>query len=416
MNRQHYDVVVAGGGISGTMAAIAAASDGCRTLLIERYAALGGMATLGLVQPITTWGLKGHYVVGGRGRKLLESLRDTDLNASTPLTHYGPTCDTEHLKRRLEEAALDAGVSLLYHTWITGIQKKEDVVTQLNLFSKAGAATIAGDVIIDATGDADIASYAGVPCVEDSQGITLMFIVAGIKRKQCPPLSDIQSIWQKHKIVYRSLALFWHPREDAAYMNVTEVEGRNGLDPWDLTEATITCRKQAWQILDILKAHVSGFEDAYIEQTASALGVRETRRIQGRYLLTKEDALTGADFPDTIARAGCPVDVHGAQNNGLGDYRALSKSYGVPYRCLTTELFRNLIVTGRPISTDHTVHSSVRRMAPGSALGEAAGVAASMAIKGGGDVRSVSVPDLRRELVKHGAILTPEPGPDAVNG
>ena len=405
--KHQYDVIVAGGGISGTMAAIAAATEGRRTLLIERYAALGGMATLGLVQPITTWGIRGNYVVGGRGRKILDDLAEKCPGSTTPMSHYGPTCDAEYLKRSLEEVALESGVKLLYHAWITGVEKKGDALTGLQVISKAGPMTLHGDVFIDATGDADVAASAGVPFDEDTQGITLMFIVAGINREKCPSNGEIGEIWNQHKIGYRCLALFWHPRKDAAYMNVTEVEGSNGLDPWALTDATIDCRRQAWQTLEILKTHVPGFENAYIEQTAPALGVRETRRIRGRYTLTKDDVLAGVDFPDTIARASCPVDIHGSANGGKGEYGGLKKSYGIPYRCLTTDSIRNLIVTGRPISSDHVAHSSLRRMGPGFALGEAAGLAAALGCASG-DVRSVSIPALRCALESHGAILKAE--------
>jgi hypothetical protein len=190
-------------------------------------------------------------------------------------------------------------------------------------------------------------------------------------------------------------------------MNVTELEGLSGLDPWDLTQCTIECRKQAWQILEVMQKHVPGFENAYISQTAPALGVRETRRIRGGYILTKDDVLSGADFPDTIARAGCPVDVHGSQNDGLGEYGSVNQSYGIPYRSLITESLSNLIVTGRPISADHIAHSSLRRMAPGFALGEAAGVAAGIAANNG-DVRNVPTDQLRKSLEGYGAVLEPE--------
>ncbi len=123
--------------------------------------------------------------------------------------------------------------------------------------------------------------------------------------------------------------------------------------------------------------------------------------------MTQEDVLTGADFQDTIARASCLVDVHGSQDGGCGDYRTLKRSYGIPYRSLRIDSIRNLIVTGRPISVDHTAHLSLRRMDPGFALGEAAGVAATLAIRSG-DVRSVSVSDLQRKLEDYGAILAPE--------
>lgn len=250
-------------------------------------------------------------------------------------------------------------------------------------------------------------TMAAIAAAEDNQGISLMFILAGIDKEKAPPVSEIKKIWDENKIGYRGIAFFWHPRQDAAYMNVTEVEGLSGLDPWQLTEATIECRKQAWQVTEIFKDKVSGFENAYIEQTAPTLGVRETRRIHGQYILTVDDVFAGGDFPDVIARASCPVDVHGSENAGKGQYGHLEKSYGIPYRSLITNEISKLIVTGRPISADHIAHSSLRRMAPGFGLGEAAGVAAGMA-HSSGDLRTLSTEDLRSKLEGYGAILEPE--------
>jgi hypothetical protein len=178
----------------------------------------------------------------------------------------------------LENTALDVGVELLYHTWTTGVEQEKDALTGLRVISKAGPQTIHGHMFVDATGDGDVAAFADVPFDEDSHGITLMFIVSGIKRDCCPSNDEIKRIWNEHKVSYSGLAIFWHPRKDTAYMKVTEVEG---LDPWDLTKATIECRRQAWLALEVLQTHVPGVERAYLEQTAPALGVRETRRWPG---------------------------------------------------------------------------------------------------------------------------------------
>lgn len=403
-----FDVIVAGGGISGTMAAIAAAREGARTLLIERYSALGGMATLGLVQPITTWGLGRRYVVGGTGRAMLDTLAARATDAATPMSTYGPVCDAEYLKFELECRALGAGVNLLYHSWVHGVELGADgSIERLRVLSKQGHTELTGSIVIDATGDADIAAASGVPCETGSQGISLMMIIAGIDRARCPEPKAIAAIYNTHRVGYRGVAIFWHPRPDAAYFNVTEVEGADGLNPLDLTRATIECRRQAWQILDIFRTHVPGFDSAYMAQTAPALGVRETRRIIGSYRLTVDDVLAGREFGDGIARAGCPLDIHGSENAGKGTYSGLRRSYGIPYRTLISAGGRNLIVTGRPISADRVAHSSLRRMAPGFALGEAAGVAASMAVDTG-DVRAVDMPRLRNRLEHYGAILGPE--------
>ena len=406
---QDYDVLVAGGGIAGTMAAIAAARDGARVLLVERYAALGGMGTLGLVQPITTWGIRGHYNCGGTGRKLLEELAAVP-GAATAMAHYGPSCDAEALKFALENAAIEAGVQLLYHTWIRDVTMDEGTIRAVHAFAKQGDFDLRAKVVVDATGDADLVAAAGAPFVLGGQGVSLMFLVGGIDRTRCPDRNQIGAIYAEHKVGYRGLALFWHPRPDAAYFNVTEVEHANVLDAAGLTDATITCRREAWQILAIVREHVPGFENAYISETASALGVRESRRLRGVHTLTGEEACAGTDFPDAIARASCPVDIHGSQEGGKGTYHGLRQSYGIPYRCLIAEGFRNLLVAGRPISSDHAAHSSLRRMAPGFAIGEAAGIAAALAARDDGDVHAVSVPAVQQALRNYDAILDPDPG------
>ncbi len=403
-----FDVVVAGGGISGTMAAIAAGREGARVLLVERYAALGGMATLGLVQPITTWGINGTYVIGGTARRILEGMIEREPDSATELTHYGPTCDAEYLKRELEQAALDHGVSLLYHSWISGVDRDGDRITALRAVSKSGELELRGDLFVDATGDGDLAVAAGVPIEEGSQGITLMFLLSGVERERCPEYQEMRELYrQAGPLSYRLLCIFWAQRPDSVYVNMTEVEDLDGCDVGDLTYATIECRRQAWGILDAFRGSIPGFENAYIAQTAPALGVRESRHVQGRYILTGEDVVTGKSFEDTIARAACPVDIHGSQNAGLGEYSGVKRSYGVPWRCLVTEQMSNLIVTGRCISADHVAHSSVRRMAPGSALGEAAGLGAAMSLAHG-DVRTLPVEPLQEKLRSYGAILDPE--------
>lgn len=403
------DVVVVGGGISGTMAAIAAARQGRKTLLIERYGALGGMATLGLVQPITTWGINDTYVIGGTGKLILENLALKDSQATTAMSTYGPTCDAEYLKKELEDIAIENGVTLLYHTWVKSVEmKSSDVISHITAFSKSGDFNIYGRVFIDATGDGDICAFAGVPfesseSSEGQQAMTLMMIVSGIDQDRILKREEMQEIWNKHRVNTRQLTLFWHPRRGSTYVNMTSISSLNGLDPDDLTKAEIECRKQAWGILDVFRNHMPGFENAYIEQTASSLGVRETRRIKGQYILSADDVLSSKEFGDSIARASCPIDIH-PRNNQPAVYQVLKKSYSIPYRTLITNEISNLIATGRCISTDQEAHSSVRRMAPGFALGEAAGIAADLSLEDE-DVRNISVDQLQSILKSYGGII-----------
>ncbi|NLC44249.1 MAG: FAD-dependent oxidoreductase [Clostridiales bacterium] len=404
-----FDIVVIGGGISGTMAAIASARQGSKTLLIDRYGALGGMATSGLVQPITTWGINDSYVISGTGKKILENMASKHDQAATAMSTYGPTCDAEYLKKELEDIAIENGVSLLYHTWVRSVEMKStDVISHITAFSKNGDFNIYGKVFIDATADGDICAFAGVPfeSSEDSEGqqaMTLMMIVSGIDQDRILDREKMQEIWDKHRVNSRQLTLFWHPRKGSTYVNMTSISSLNGLDPTDLTKATIECRKQAWDILDVFRNYMPGFENAYIEQTAPTLGIRETRRIKGQYILSADDILSGREFNDSIARASCPIDIH-PRNNEPAVYQVLKKSYSIPYRALITNEISNLIATGRCISTDQEAHSSVRRMGPGFALGEAAGIAAALALENN-DVRNISINQLQTILKSYNGII-----------
>jgi len=409
---EQYDVVVIGGGIAGTMAAIAAAREGSRTLLVERYSALGGMGTLGLVQPITTWGINGRYIIGGTGKRILEELVAEDKSAATKMSTYGPCCDAEYLKMELEKRALESKVSILYHTWVRGVKlENPERIRCLLAFSKDGDFEISGKVYIDATGDGDICAFAGIPFDSSEnelgqQSMTLMMVISGIDRNKTPDSDCIHTIWDRHRGSCHKGALFWHPRRGSAYFNVTKAPGLNGLKASDLTEAAISCRRQSWVAYELLKQHVPGFENSYIAEIAPALGIRETRRIIGQYTLCREDVDNGRHFEDVIARAACPVDIHPRNNDG-GEYYALKKSYAIPYRSIVTNRISNLIMTGRCISSDQAAHSSLRRMAPGFALGEAAGIAAHISTSSK-DVRSISVKDLQEALLHYGAILEPE--------
>lgn len=400
----NWDVAVIGGGMAGCMAAIAAAEAGKRVVLVERYTALGGMATMGLVQPMTVWGLNDRYAIGGLGKRLLDDLHERIPEACSPVTHYGPTCDAEYLKHMLETTAVKTGVRLLYHAWASGVEKDGNRIAGVRLTTKGGIKTLRASVYVDGSGDADVAALAGVPCDVDSQGITLMFVMAGIDRSREP--ENMKEVWTAHNdATYRGPLHFWHPsRPDCAFFNMTEVEGMNALDAEGLTEATVECRRQAWRILEIMREHVPGYEKAYIEQTAPALGVRETRRIRGVYCLTESDLENGAEFDDTVARGCSPLDVHGSDDSGKKRYEWLKQSHGIPYRSLIAKEAENLIVVGRPISADHAAHSALRRMATGCGIGEAGGVAAALAAESG-SVHAVDVTAVRQTLATRGAVL-----------
>ena len=399
-----YDVIVAGGGMSGVMAALAAAREQRRVCLLERGFMLGGMATSGLVQPITCWGRSTSdgvkYVIGGTGRDFLTRLHDANPGLATAMSTYGPLLDSEYLKIELERLVLAHDIDLFYGIMLCGANTQGGRIQSIQGCSNQGMHEFSAGRYIDATGDCALANAAGAPCFVERQGISLMFILGGVCKEELFA-SPYQEIWKEHRANnYRAATIFNHPRENTLCLNMTEVGDADGLAPEALAKNTCTCREQAWEILRVFREFVPGCAKAYIEQTAPSLGVRESRRIRGEYFLTGGDVTFGKEFPDTVARSSCPIDIHGTSLV----YSGLKKSFAIPFRSLMPRQITNLLVTGRGISADHTAHSSLRRMAPGMALGEAAGIAATLA-----DENSlVDVSRLQAKLEAYGAILHDE--------
>ena len=409
MKRKLFDVAILGGGLSGTLAAISAADAGAKVVLVERNAALGGMATLGLVQPITVYGLKGTFVVAGRGRALLEKLASE--KSATAVTTYGPTCDVEALKYELERMCVERGVKILYNAWAEAADVRDGALAAVSLLSKSGKTDLRARVFVDATGDGDVAAFAGCRFSRNVQGATLMMIVSGVDVEKMPAREDVKKIWDGLKpgtSIYRGLCIFDHPRKGSFFFNMTETDGTDVLNVEKISASLLENRRQCWELFAAFRKHVPGFETAYIEQTAANLGVRESRHIKGLYTLTAEDLFAGKAFADSVATGASPIDVHAKENDGKGRYQWFGKGYTIPYRCLITRRLANLIVTGRAISADQAAHSSLRRMSTGLALGEAAGTAAALAAKRGIDVKQVPMKELQAILLRHGAILYPE--------
>jgi len=399
-----YDVIVVGGGMSGVMAAVAAAREERRVLLIERGFMLGGMATSGLVQPITCWGRNipdgVKYVIGGTGREFLKMMHEKNPGLAGAMTTYGPVCDSEYLKIELERLVIRHGIKLLYGAFLSGAETCRNKIQGIRCCSNQGHCELRAKMYVDASGDCALASAAGAECFVERQGVSLMFILGGVY-KDMLFASKYGDIWREHRgNNYREATVFNHPRENTVCLNMTEVDNADGLEPAALAKTTCICREQAWEILHVFKKYVPGCSNAYIEQTAPAIGVRESRRIRGAYFLTGEDVTNGKEFPDTVVRCSCPIDIHGTKLA----YSGLKKSFAIPYRSLVPGNLKNLLVTGRGISADHVAHSSLRRMAPGMALGEAAGIAATLAEKN----NMVDIAELQAKLESHGAILTDE--------
>jgi hypothetical protein len=241
--------------------------------------------------------------------------------------------------------------------------------------------------------------------------MTMSFRVAGVDRDRLPSRQAINEIYKdavsRGEITNpRENVLFFDTvQSDVIHFNTTRIVMKDATNAKELTEAEIIAREQSWEMFDFLKKHISGFENSYLQVTAPQIGIRESRRIVGKYVLTEGDVLAGKKFDDSICYNAYDVDIHNPAGTGTiiksldkGDY------YGIPFRCLLPLGVDNLIVAGRPISSTHEAHSSLRIMPTCTAMGEAAGIAAALSMKNNIKPGDIDVQDLRQKLFDNKAI------------
>ncbi|MDR0406318.1 MAG: FAD-dependent oxidoreductase [Clostridiales bacterium] len=421
---QEYDVLVAGGGPSGCAAAIAAARDGAKTLLIEGTGALGGMATLGGVPAWCPFSDKEKVIYKGLAEKIFRlTCADAKHIASTD-TDWVPIVP-ETLKRVLDALVTEAGADLLFGTHLSAVESADGNVDYVVLTNKDGLTAYKAKVYIDCTGDGDLAARAGAAFVNgdeengDMQMATLCFTVANVDMYNFIYGESIYG-GNQNSPIRAMLSSGRYPHVTDAHMcasllgpgvvgfNAGHVQGLDGTDALSLTKGYIAGRKEARDIVDGLREFApESFGNAFLTATASLMGVRETRRIIGDYVLTAEDYAARRSFPDEIGRCCYFIDMHSKGGSGENDkypeYGA-GESYGIPYRVLTPKGFGNLLTAGRAVSCDRRVLGSIRVMPPAMVTGEAAGAAAALAVQSANiDVHTVDTSVLRENLRKHGA-------------
>ncbi|MDH7569643.1 MAG: FAD-dependent oxidoreductase [Armatimonadota bacterium] len=388
------DVLVCGGGPAGVGAALAAAREGARTLLVERHGMLGGMWTAGLLNPFFDFAQKGWLVA--------ELIDDLKAAGAWRTWRSAATFDTEVMKHLLERKLTQAGAAFWYHSLVTDAIVEADHVRGVLVESKSGREAVLARVVIDCTGDGDVAARAGacydVGRLQDglTQPLTLMFEIegtAGFEQKSAPALYDqMAAAIEAHNLdatlpFERANYVPWIitvPRPGTAQVQLTHVYRVNALDTRQLTAATVDARRQVHEILPVLK-RVPGLEGIRLTQTAPAIGVRETRRVRGRYVLSLEDLADGRRFGDAVTACFFGVDIHEpAPGAGIpSGHGAPTKPYEIPYRCLLPQDREGLLVAGRCISGTHEAHASYRVTGTCMAMGQAAGLAAALAARGG---------------------------------
>lgn len=418
-----YDVVVCGGGPAGFIAAIAAARGGAKTALIERYGFLGGMATAGLVAPISVFNYNGRRVIGGIPWEFVERLIEIDgAREEKPLGNI--TFSPEKYKLIAQRMVLEAGVELYFHSYLTGCRKEGDSITHIIIENKNQSEAIAGKVFIDSTGDADLSALSGVPMQPLSKTVqpaSLIFMMGGVDTGSLPKIRHSQQGVNYHDLDMRhileevakksELPLFGGPwycgtlADGVVLINMTRLNA-DMANNREATKAELTLREHVHLFSEVLINNVPAFRNAFLLSTATQTGVRETRRIKGIYTLTGEDYINAVNFPDAISRGSHPVDIH-ASSTTEQRIEFLKNAGFIPYRSLIAPNFPNLIIAGRSFSSDEIASASVRVQASVMGLGQAAGVAAALSVKSATELSEIDITKLRNTLIQYGANLEP---------
>src|SRR5438874_2159363 len=426
-----YEVVVLGGGPAGIVAAASAARAGRRTLLIERYGFLGGMGTAAGVTNFC--GLHGnvygraHRLVQGMASELLARIdRLGGLNAPHLILGkvFAQAYDTAAHKIAADDLLASHNVDILFHALGAGVvMHDERRINALMVETKAGRQAVRADIFIDCSGDGDLAAWAGARYeVGDNAGSMLypsmMFRLNGVDPRKArdawrtiPALMEQAEAAGTHKFP-RKTAIVRPQRSSIEWrVNFTQLAREDGtavsgIEPDDLTRGEIEGRRQAVQAFEFLRT-VPGVEKSYIVDLPPQLGIRETRRVIGGYMLSGEDVLGCASFPDSIGVNGWPMESHVA-GDVIFKFPPIPESRGfneLPYRMLTPEGLDNLLVAGRCASMTHDGQSAARVSGACFAMGEAAATAAALALTGNAVLRDIAVRKLQLQLREQGAFL-----------
>lgn len=420
----NYDVVVLGGGPAGVFAALAAAQQGVKVALVERFGFLGGMATAGLVMPLSVFTYQNKQVIGGIPWQFIERLEAMGGGyIEKPLGNVA--FDPEIYKLCMQQMVLEAGISLYMNSYFSGCTMGSNGTIESVMFeNKNGTEALTAKVFIDCTGDADLAAAAKVPMQEQNgeplQPLSTYFVLSGVDTSS--PLVNEAMHHNKQGENCHCLPIRNYLLEHAEQLNIPEFGGpwfcttlhegcvgvnmtRTAADACnnrDYTAAECRLREDVFRMAKILKENFKEFENCYVSAVATQAGIRETRRIKGIHTMTADEYISGYRYPDSISRGAHPIDIHATKGSSQVTHFLEQAAY-VPYRALIAEDFPNLLVAGRSISADRKAFASMRVQASCMGTGQAAGVAAAIATKHGCNVQSIDIESLISRLREIGA-------------
>lgn len=432
-----YDVLVCGGGTAGSVAGIAAARHGAKTLIIEQFGFLGGTQTGALVMPLMPFSIGDEQLVTGINQEIIERCD------ALPGDNEGVFFNFELLKYVLEDMAIEAGCELLYHTFVSDAVVEGGSIKSIEVVNKSGKSQLTAKQTVDCTGDADVAVLAGAPYESGrkrdglNQSASLRFVLGGVDLEALaafvrehgrpnakPPrfafgfakggvgdkgLGDLMNRAEREGVFTAEeggyIQFFTIPgRPGELSFNCPRIMRINGAKVEDLTRAQIEGRRVIPKILEFCRRYLVGFDNAYIAHTAPMVGVRESRRIVGEYVLGMEDFREARKFEDGIAKSCYGVDIHNPAGPGItGEHLPAGEYQEIPYRCLVPMRVDNLLVAGRCVSATFEAQAAIRIEPTCRAMGEAAGVAAALCVQEDVTPRGLDTSRLLAVLREQGA-------------
>ncbi|MFX1534837.1 MAG: FAD-dependent oxidoreductase [Promethearchaeota archaeon] len=404
--RGDVDVVVVGGGPSGVTAAVSAARNGMDVMLVERYPYLGGQATGGLVLLFIEYDRYEYGIMKETAERISELPYGIDWIPRPKLSGerkwvegwgiwgtYMPPVDPEMLKFVYNEMISEAGVKPAFNCLFADAIVENDVIKGVIIENKEGRQAVLAKVTIDTTGDGDVFAMAGAPFETDIHpwGTSLSFRVAHVDVDKARKFrGEMPNVNKKYKELMGKLSglvkslMVWFPTtvKDVVLFFAWD-QGLSAISVDDLTKTEIGGRVKAMKTVEFFKKNIPGFESCNLQDTSPQIGTRESRRVVGDYVLTKQDVLDAKRFPDVIAR----------------------NVYDLPYRCLVPKKIENLLVAGRCVSTTHEAQACVRMICPCHATGEVTGTAAALAVSKNLTPRDIDVSELQKRLIKQNVII-----------
>ena len=411
-----FDFAVIGGGLAGTMAAIAAAREGLDVILIERFGCLGGMATSGLIFPFMRDTEKGSELPVNAGLYSEMKRRTHELGGMK--TPEGKMYREEYMKIALDRMVAETGrIRVLYNAKLFDAERENDRIVSVTVATVSGNIKIRASLFADATGNADLVAFSGLPYEQgrESDGlcqpVTLCFRFGNVDKDRFD-----KKIANQVYLDLKAQGKIRNPREDVLvfnyqvpgilHMNTTRVFGIDPCDVEQMSAAETELREQEYEMYLMMRKYVPGMENCELIGSSVLAGIRESRRIVGLSRIEKDDIVGVRKFGDSIARGAYKIDIHNPGGSGTEILEIRPNDYyTIPYSALIPRDASNLIAPGRAVSSAHEALSAIRVMPITTCMGEAAGTAAGLALRGGCAFRDVNTDELREKLVCYGALV-----------